>query len=68
MTWLLAGMCKLIDKRKYNSLCVKHTFFRMLATAKDTEYFSKQWLYMKEGVAFRTVLKLYKRQKFGYLV
>jgi len=39
----------------------------MLATAQDTEYFSKQWLYMKEGVSFTTILKLCERQNFGYL-
>jgi hypothetical protein len=67
VTWLLAGMCKLIDKRKCNSLCVKHTLLRMRATTRDIGYVSKQWMYMTEGVEFTKVLKLYKRQKFCYL-
>ena len=58
-------MCKLIDKRKCNSLCVKHTFLRMLATAQDTEYFSKQRLYLNKGVDFTTVLKLHKLSNLG---
>jgi hypothetical protein len=66
ITWLSAGMCELIGKRKCNFLYVKHTLLRM-RTTHDTEYFSKQWLYMKESVAFTKVLKLYKRQNLAYL-
>jgi len=39
----------------------------MRATTRDTKYVSKQWLYMTESVEFTKVLKLYIRQKFGYL-